>query len=258
MEPNTSYRPRVSRETRRLLTAGVLAVAALWLLARLRFQDLPATPNPIPAVLSQLASGPKHEDLATEIGLLQPRLEPLLLALGAPSASSSLQASHRIAALRFRDDLAVTLLPTSLLVDEAGLLARDPASELAVVRVLSQVPSSPPVPWTTRRLQQPRYFIASDVSAKGVSLRPVFVGSLDPVQSPLWSEAVWTVPERSDLAPGSFLFTSDAELVGMVIGSGGERAIVPAAILLAEVERLLARPRAPAGTIGIEIGRAHV
>ena len=88
MEPNTSYRPRVSRETRRLLTAGVLAVAALWLLARFRFQDLPATPNPIPAVLSQLASGPKHEDLAAEIGLLQPRLEPLLLALGAPSASS--------------------------------------------------------------------------------------------------------------------------------------------------------------------------
>lgn len=254
MEPTSPYRPRVSRETRLLLTAGVLAILALWLLARFRFRDLPATPNPIPAVLSQLASGPKYDDLATEIAQLQPRLEALLLALDPPSAAvSSLQTSHRIVALRFRDDVAVTLLPTGSLFDEANLLARDPASGLAVVRVLSQVPSPPPVPWMPRRLQQPRYLIASDVSPKGVSLRPAFVGSLDPMDSPLWSEAAWTVPERSDLAPGSFLFTSDAELVGMVIGYGVERAIVPGATLLAEADRLVARPRAPAGTIGVEV-----
>ncbi len=41
MEPSTPYRPRVSRETRLLLTAGVLAIAALWFLARLRFQESP-------------------------------------------------------------------------------------------------------------------------------------------------------------------------------------------------------------------------
>jgi hypothetical protein len=253
MEPTSTYRPRVSRETRLLLTAGVLAIVALWLLARFRFRDLPATPNPIPAVLSQLASGPRYDDLATEIAQLQPRLEALLLALDPPSAAlSSLQTSPRLAALRLRDDVAVTLLPTGSIVDQANLLARDPASGLSVVRVLSQVPSSPPVPWMPRRLQQPRYFIASDVSPKGVSLRPAFVGSLDPVDSPLWSEAAWTVPERSDLAAGSFLFTSNAELVGMV-GYGVERVIVPGATLLAEADRLLARPRTPAGTIGIEV-----
>lgn len=254
MEPTSPYRPRVSRETRLLLTAGVLAIAALWLLARFRFRDLPVTPNPIPAVLSQLTSGPKYDDLAAEIAQLQPRLEALLLALDPPSAAlGSLQTSHRIAALRFRDDVAVTLLPTGSIFDEANLLASDPASGLAVVRVLSQVPSSPPVPWMPRRLQQPRYLIASDVSPKGVSLRPAFVGSLDPMDSPLWSEALWTVPERSDLAPGSFLFTSNAELVGMVIAYGVERAIVPGATLLAEADRLVERPRAPAGTIGIEV-----
>ena len=31
MEPSIPYRPRVSRETRLLLTAGLLALAALWL-----------------------------------------------------------------------------------------------------------------------------------------------------------------------------------------------------------------------------------
>ena len=38
METTSPYRPRVSRETRLLLAAGVMAVAALWLLARFRFR----------------------------------------------------------------------------------------------------------------------------------------------------------------------------------------------------------------------------
>ena len=54
METSSPYRPRVSRETRSLLTAGVMAVAALWLLARMRFPEHPVTPNPVPSVLSQL------------------------------------------------------------------------------------------------------------------------------------------------------------------------------------------------------------
>jgi hypothetical protein len=84
METNSPYRPRVSRETRLLLTAGVMAVAALWLLARIRFPERPVTPNPVPSVLSQLASGPKYDDLAGEIAQLHARLQPSLLALDVP------------------------------------------------------------------------------------------------------------------------------------------------------------------------------
>ena len=76
METSSPYRPRVSRETRLLLIAGVTAVAALWLLARIRFPERPATPNPVPSVLSQLASGPKYDDLAGEIAQLHARLQP--------------------------------------------------------------------------------------------------------------------------------------------------------------------------------------
>jgi len=257
METSSPYRPRVSRETRLLLTAGVMAVAALWLLARIRFPERPVTPNPVPSVLSQLASGPKYDDLAGEIAQLHARLQPSLLALDAPSAVlGSLQTSPRTTAIRLGDDLAVTLVPSGSNRErwnDATILVRDAASGLAVVRVPIPVPTSPPVPWTPRQPQQSRYLVASDVSPEGVSLRPVFVGSLDPVDSPLWSEPVWAVPGRTDLAPGSFLFTSSAELAGLVIAHGGGLAIVPGGTVLAEAERLLATPPGPAGAIGLEV-----
>ena len=255
MEPSRPYRPRVSRETRQLLIAGVLAIAALWLLARFRFRDLPVTPNPIPAVISQLTNGPKFEDLAAEVAQLQARLEPSLLAVDSPSAAlklSGLRPGWR--RCDFATTCAITWLPAGSSGDHPDLLASDPASGLAILRVVGQAASSPPVPWTPRRLQQPRYLIASDVSAKGVSLRPAFVGSLDPIDSPLWPEPLWAVPARSDLAPGSFVFTSNAELVGLVISYGVERCH------RAGRQRFSRKPivcstgrRLPPGPIGIEV-----
>ncbi len=257
METSSPYRPRVSRETRLLLTAGVLAVAALWLLARIRFPERPVTPNPVPSVLSQLASGPKYDDLAGEIAQLQARVQPSLLALEVASASLGFpQAAYSTAAIRLRDDLAVTWTPPDSnqeLGNDAIILAHDAASGLAVARVPIAAPTSPAVPWTPRQLQQSRYLIASDVSSHGVSLRPVFVGSLDPIDSPLWSDRPWAVPAGTDLAPGSFVFTSSAELVGLVIAYGGRLVIVPGGTVLAEADRLLAMPPGPAGTVGIEV-----
>lgn len=179
MENSSPYRPRVSREARLLLTVGVMAVAALWLLARIRFPERPLTPNPAPSVLSQLASVPKYDDLAGEISEVQARLRPSLLALGVPSDIGYLPTSRRTAAVRLREDLAVTLVPPGSNGErwnDRPIVARDAASGLAVVRVATPSSSSPPVPWTPRQPQQPRYFVASDVSPAGVSLRPVFVG----------------------------------------------------------------------------------
>ena len=82
-----AYRPRVSRETRLLLTAGLLALAALWLLARARFRDLPATPNPIPAVLTQLTNGLRVRQSCDADCTHRSQLDASLLALDAPPAS---------------------------------------------------------------------------------------------------------------------------------------------------------------------------
>jgi hypothetical protein len=259
METSSPYRPRVSRETRLLLTAGIVAVAALWLLARIRFPERPVTPNPVPSVLSQLASGPKYDDLAAEIGQLQARLQPSLLAVGVSTASTSpRQSAHPAAAIRLRDDVVATwIMPGSNGApwNDVSILAHDAASGLAVARLRTgaSVPTSPAVPWAPRQAQQSRYLIASDVSAQGVSLRPVFVGSLDSIDSALWSDPLWAVPARTDLVPGSFVFTNSAELAGLVITYGGRPVIVPGRTVLAQADRLLASPPGPAGTLGIDV-----
>ena len=85
MPPARPYRPKVSRETRLLLTAAAVAIAVLWLLARVRFQGLPDAPNPIPAVFSQLASPPRYDDLAGQVAQIQSRLQPSLLGLNPPA-----------------------------------------------------------------------------------------------------------------------------------------------------------------------------
>jgi PDZ domain len=256
MEPSSPYRPHVSRETRLLLTAGLVAVAALWLLARIRFQDRPATPNPVPAVLSQLSSPPAFDDLASEIARLQARLQPALIASDLPGDSAGTRAPRQIAALRLREDLAIALLPSGAIRQtwtDANIRASDPASGLAVMRVPRQMTASLPVAWVPRRLQGPRYFATTDVSPQGVSLRPTFVGTLDPVDSPLWSEPLWAVPPGSDLASGSFVFTSNAELVGLVLAMETGLVIVPSRVVLEEAERLVQSPSRVPGRAGLEV-----
>jgi hypothetical protein len=239
-----------------LLTAGVLALAALWLLARIRFPERPVTPNPVTSVLSQLATGPKYDDLAGEITQIQARLQSSLIALGSSAVRPLGTTPLPAAALRLRDDLALAVAPAGpagARWAEATTLAVDPASGLAVVRLAQPGPPPPPVSWAPRVPQQSRFLAASDVSPNGVSLRPVFVGSFDPVDSPLWPDAVWAVPRRTDLTPGSFLFTSSAEFAGLVIVHGTGLAIVPGRTVLDQAERLVGAPPGPPGTIGVDV-----
>ena len=134
-----------------------------------------------------------------------------------------------------------------------SVLARDPAFGIALVRVGGQGPAAAPMPWLPRRLERPRYLVATDMSDAGLSLRPVFIGSLAAIDKPLWSDKLWAVPASSEVKPGSFLFTLTGEFVGLVIGHGAGGAIVPGAALLAEAGRLRDRQQAPAGVLGVEV-----
>jgi hypothetical protein len=255
MEPSIPYRPRVSRETRLLLTAGLLALAVLWLLSRIRFQEGP--PNPVPLVLSQLSRVPAYDDLAAEIARLQSRVGPYLFVFDVPSGPfGSAESRSSVGALRLRDDFAVALLPAGsdvATVDDPRVLASDRASGLLVVRPPSAVSGYPSNAWKPGRLGEPRYLLAGEVSSQGVLIRPVFVASLDSIDSPTWSEPIWSVPARTELTPGSFVFTNSAELVGLAFSDGDGLYVVPGTALVTDADRLLGTPKAPAGTLDVEV-----
>jgi S1-C subfamily serine protease len=254
MEPTSIYRPRVSRETRLLLTAGVLAIVALWLLARVRFPDRPAaTSGPIPAVLSQLTPGSSHDDLAAEIAGIQPRVNGSLIVLEGRVAAGAPERAPGIVALRFRDELAVTVLPGGPRAGDASVVATDPATHLTVLRVKAQPAAALGPPWTPRRPERPRYFVATDATPAGISLVPAFVGSLAPVTSARWPAGLWAVPASSQLSPGAFVYTSAGDFAGLVTDDGAGRVIVPGETLFAEAERLLSQPIRAAGTLGVEV-----
>jgi hypothetical protein len=238
-------RPRVSRETRLLLATILISIAVLWALARIRFPDRPATTNPVPPLLTQLAAPPAFDDLASEVAKLESRLLPSLVDVGPSSA------------LRVRDAVGAMFLPaaegTPPPVPEMRVLARDAASGLALVAIPG-APAPELVPWETPRLERPRYLIATTASAQGPSLRPVFIGRLHPVASPAWPGGIWTMPVRTTVTPGEFLFTTDGALAGLVVASGESPALVPGGALLRAADELLAtKTRAGGGWLGVEV-----
>lgn len=254
MEPTSHYRPSVSRETRRLLLAGALAVAALWGLARIRFEGRPLTPNPVPAVFRQLAAPPSYDDLADTLAQLQARVEPSVVVF--ETASSDLGATERRAALRWRDGVAIVLLAGAGDdgdMPDAGVIALDVATGLAVVRVPLLDPVVAPATWLPRRERQPRYLFATDVATAGVTLRPVYVGALDAVTSPPWPEPVWALPAAANLAPGTLVFSGTAEFAGVVVALGAGVAIVPADTVLSAATRVLETPSGARSTLGVEV-----
>jgi hypothetical protein len=225
--------PVISRETRLLLITIVASIAALWVLARIRFQDRPTTAATVPPVLAQLRPASGYDDLARVIAEVRPRI------VGAVFASDG------VLALRIRTDAAVTLTP-----EAAPLLAFDRATGLTIVRSThTDFPDL--VTWRPRVLDYPRYLVVAEQVARDVSLRPVFVGGLFPVVSPLWSGEIWSLPSGTALTQGRYLFTTDGVFAGLSVQHTGRPAIVPGALLLKRAEQLLQEAGRAAGDIGV-------
>lgn len=254
---SASYRPRLSRETRRLLLTALVAMVTLWALARVRFPDRPPAASPVPPILEQLTGPPTFADLAARVGEIRTQLADSLVALpaaaNAPGGGARVQ---RIVALRVRDDLAVIVTPPALRHANAaalGIVAEDHSS--GVVLVQTQMNTRPQVPifWSPRDLQQPRYVLAASASPTDISLHPAFIGSLTPMKTSQWPEAVWVLPSDVELAAGTLLFTEQGELVGVVAPCDAGLAVVPARVLLAAAERLIEAPPQTFAEVGVEV-----
>jgi hypothetical protein len=240
----------VSRETRNLLIAASVALVALWILARIRFPDRLVTPNPIPSVLTQLSAPPGFADLASEVARVRSRLSGSLLALPGPVAGPE----SRRAALVVGPGVAVTRLALSEGTGPSSMtvLGYDRATGVAVVQVPAGTTTPLPVTWVPTLLDSPRFFVTAVASADGVTVRPVFVPTLNARASPAWPGSVWIVPAGTGLEPGSLLFTGDGEFVGLCLEEGDRLAVVPGERVIAHAERLLARGVVTPGDLGLE------
>lgn len=230
-----SRQPVISRETRRLLITVIVAVAALWVLARIRFQERPVTSTPVPNVLAQLRPSSSFADLARLIA----DIRPTILAAVSRSAGGG-------PVLRIREDAAVTLQPAQ----GDTVVAIDRATGLAIVRQpRGDMPGL--MPWAPRLLDYPRYLVVAELTGEHVALRPVYIGGLFPVTSPLWPGEIWRLPAATAIAPGTFVFTTEGAFAGLGVSHEGQPAMIPAAVLNLAVERT--QQRRDPGELGIVV-----
>jgi S1-C subfamily serine protease len=252
---STTLRSRVSRETRQLLVAALVALLALWVLARIRFPGQPPSPNPIPSLLPQLSVAPRFANLAGEIAELQRRLGTAWLAIPVAGTDTTVDnGSRHLTAMRLSSSTALILLRSGdRVLNEQEFIATDRVTGLAIVRV-EETPSRAEIArWMPPGLDGPRYLMATIGTPTGVSLRPVLVGALHEIESPAWPGPIWSVPEGTDLAASAFVFTTSGEIAGLVAREPPGLAIIPWDIVLAEATRIRDRGGAPAPDLHVEV-----
>lgn len=244
-----TVRPRVSRETRRLLAAAGLALLALWILARLRFPERPASPNPVAPVLTQISPPTTFTGLAQEIARVEQRIAPLLsVVTWQPPGEEPLRAYP---VWPWRDDFAIAMLPASVVPAREDIRTVDPPTGLALVRVIRNEGHPGPI-WKPDRLDFPRYFFAVTPAPSRPAVAPVYVSSLEPQPSPAWSTEIWRVPAGSGLTPSALVFTFAGEWVGIAANENGESVIVPPPALF-DLATQLSRPRNAPGELGFHV-----
>jgi hypothetical protein len=257
VEPASIGPPRISRETRRLLLAALIALVVLWMLARFRSTDGGPPQGPVQPFLDQIAARPSFSDLAEEVSRVYARLQPSLLVVNArgvtddPSAGSQGQ----VVAFRVTNTLAMALLPPKILEQphELDVLATDAASGFTLLNVEAFDAVSDAGAWAPQQPETPRYLWATTNSSAAVSLRPVFVAGLEPITRPAWPGQLWKMASPADVEPGAFVFTTSGELAGLVIEDAGGRAIASPQVLKRAVDQLRDNPDRGRGHLGLEV-----
>lgn len=265
---------RIPRETRLLLLTIAVSVAALLLLSRFRFPEQTPILNPSPPPLERLAARATYDELAAIITQLQARVQAGVVVLHAaappqpPAVSSAAPpaqglSSQYLPAVRVDRELVLVRLPPAASVQSVVgqnaavpiVLARDPLRQLALVRV-PEPGGGDGEHWLREQpvaTRVPGYFAVAEGGRGGLTLRPLFVSRLDPVNDPRWDRPLLAMGGFADAPPGSFIFTLEGSLVGLVIDDEGMRLVVPLQSLEASVTRLTNGPLPVPGELGVEL-----
>jgi S1-C subfamily serine protease len=239
---DATYRPRIPRETQRLLVAALIALGTIWVLARVRFDRDATPPNPVAPLLDQLGPRSGLAELARDIVAARARLATWLAPEGIGGR----------AVLRLRGEIGLVLLTAAPADSTYAVMAHDPASGLAVVRIPDRSLAAPPASWQPDRAR-PAYLLAASAAGNHVTASPVLVDLIGEAEHAPWPGSIWVIRSQPLIEPGTFLFTESGALGGLVIDAGGRVGVVPGATLTREANRLIAAPPAPPGTLGFQV-----
>jgi S1-C subfamily serine protease len=158
--------------------------------------------------------------------------------------------------IRVRDDLAVAVAPPGSTVRaEPGteVLGSDRATGLTVIR-LSGMPRPPALSiWPGPPPRATRYLMAAESTPAGVTLRPFLARGATEQVVKGWRQPLWRLPNAAVTTAGTALFTTNAELVGIVVNDQGTLVLAPAQTILDEMDQLLTRNNRAAGELAIEV-----
>ena len=240
------------RERRLLLATLAVSVGMLLLLARFRFPENAArgVTEPAPAPLERLAARATYDELASIVADVERRILPTIAVLREQSEAGTLH----IPGIRMSSDIAVAVLPrnSTLAPDETGvppILARDPVRELVVVQVPAR--SAAVTLGASAARPGPRYVAVVEATARGVVVRPVYVGQTYRSTDPRWSGPVLSVAAvQQSLPRGAAVFSLEGAFIGLVADAAGT--VLPAETLELLVAEAPAAPPAIAD-IGIDV-----
>src|SRR5262249_28753722 len=142
--------------------------------------------------------------------------------------------------LRARQDVSIAYAPPSLQlrsvgsaqpridskhelawIPPAGDDAGDPHAAPGVVDLASGVPA----------FAGSSFVIDVEAGVAGAAVRPVFIPRVDQVPDDRWSAPLLRIGGQPPILAGSFLFTLDGHLIGIVVPQDTGLAIVPAGLL---------------------------
>jgi hypothetical protein len=213
-------------------------LAVLVLLARFRFPEEAGRPvaEPVQAPLERLAARATYDELAAIMADLERRLLPEACSW---SRSSPTVTGDRMRGGAVTPNRAVTLLAWHETLTGTGapaILARDNARDLAVL----SVPERPTRVVTLRPTQPdpgPRYVAVVEATARGLVIRPVYVGRTDMFQDPRTTSPLLSIAALQQVLPrGAAVFSLAGNFLGLAIEGGSSATVVPGDILRAAAE----------------------
>lgn len=249
----SASRLRISRDTRWLLVIVAVSVAALSVLARVRFRDDARLAGPIAPVLSQLGPRSPFEGMTAAVEGVLPRLRAVVTPLALPAIAGASAGETVVPAVTFADGFVAALAPTRTRPSAAAVAAFDRSTRLAVARLPDARVSATLQTWAPIAAPQPRFFVAVETPSGEVVARPVFVAAMTSTASPGWPSPSWLLPGAPPMAPGTMLFTLEGALAGVIVRHDSQQALVPWPVVASEAQRLLTTGDAAAGYLDIDV-----